>query len=133
MAFEDVKDEIFDMVKPKDSLKITLDDLYESGQGDVVISILIDSHGFWAYDNRESISPDVEVDENAEPLTSDNEPSTETGSSDTNQPKAPHTPPPQHAVHPSRTAHHPNDQHALQGVQEEEVSDSEEDIEQILI
>ncbi|XP_032882334.1 serine/threonine-protein phosphatase 2A regulatory subunit B'' subunit gamma [Amblyraja radiata] len=53
VSFQDVKDEIFDMVKPKDPYKITLQDLISSGQGDTVSSILIDLNGFWTYENRE--------------------------------------------------------------------------------
>ncbi|XP_061824401.1 serine/threonine-protein phosphatase 2A regulatory subunit B'' subunit gamma isoform X1 [Nerophis lumbriciformis] len=53
VSFQDVKDEIFDMVKPKDPYKITLQDLVNSGQGDTVASILIDLNGFWTYENRE--------------------------------------------------------------------------------
>ena len=58
VSFEDVKDEIFDMVKPEDPLKITLDDLHRSGQGDTVVSILIDLNGFWSYENREVLVVD---------------------------------------------------------------------------
>lgn len=47
------QDEIFDMVKPKDPYKITLQDLVNSCQGDTVVSILIDLNGFWTYENRE--------------------------------------------------------------------------------
>ncbi|RXM91415.1 Serine/threonine-protein phosphatase 2A regulatory subunit B'' subunit gamma [Acipenser ruthenus] len=47
------RDEIFDMVKPKDPCKITLQDLVNSSQGDTVTSILIDLNGFWTYENRE--------------------------------------------------------------------------------
>ncbi|XP_069494548.1 serine/threonine-protein phosphatase 2A regulatory subunit B'' subunit gamma isoform X2 [Ambystoma mexicanum] len=53
VSFHDVKDEIFDMVKPKDPFKITLQDLIQSGQGDTVSSILMDLNGFWSYENRE--------------------------------------------------------------------------------
>ena len=56
--FQDVKDEIFDMVKPRDPCKITLQDLIDSGQGEVVVSILIDLNGFWTYENREVLVPD---------------------------------------------------------------------------
>uniref|UniRef100_T1J5W6 Serine/threonine-protein phosphatase 2A regulatory subunit B'' subunit gamma n=1 Tax=Strigamia maritima TaxID=126957 RepID=T1J5W6_STRMM len=56
--FADVKDEIFDMVKPKDPLKITLQDLIECGHGDTVVSILIDLNGFWSYENRGSSIPE---------------------------------------------------------------------------
>ncbi|XP_065196082.1 serine/threonine-protein phosphatase 2A regulatory subunit B'' subunit gamma-like [Sycon ciliatum] len=58
VQFEDVKDEIFDMVKPVDSLKITLEDLLRCGQGDTVISLLIDLKGFWLYENREQLVAD---------------------------------------------------------------------------
>ncbi|XP_065196262.1 serine/threonine-protein phosphatase 2A regulatory subunit B'' subunit gamma-like isoform X1 [Sycon ciliatum] len=58
VQFEDVKDEIFDMVKPVDSLKITLEDLLRCGQGDTVISLLIDLKGFWLYENREQLAAD---------------------------------------------------------------------------
>jgi serine/threonine-protein phosphatase 2A regulatory subunit B'' len=51
---EVVKDEIFDMVRPKDPLHITLDDLLASGVGDMVVDILTDVNGFIRYDNRES-------------------------------------------------------------------------------
>ena len=53
IGFQDVKDEIFDMVKPADPLRITLQDLISSGQGGTVVSILIDLNGFWTYENRE--------------------------------------------------------------------------------
>ena len=53
VSFQDVKDEIFDMVKPVDPYKISLQDLIQSGQGDTVSSILIDLNGFWTYENRE--------------------------------------------------------------------------------
>ncbi|XP_037813861.1 serine/threonine-protein phosphatase 2A regulatory subunit B'' subunit gamma-like isoform X1 [Lucilia sericata] len=51
--FEDLKDEIFDMVKSKDPYKITLQDLINCGQAETVVSILIEFHKFWAYENRE--------------------------------------------------------------------------------
>lgn len=54
--FEDIKDELFDMVKPKDPEKITLSDLIACGQGDTFVSILIEFHGFWAYENREAVA-----------------------------------------------------------------------------
>ena len=46
VRFEDVKDEIFDMVRPKDPLRIKLDDLIHCCNGDTVVSILIDLNGF---------------------------------------------------------------------------------------
>lgn len=57
--FEDVKDEIFDMVKPAHSSRITLKDLIACSQGDTVVSILIEFHKFWAYENRESMIVDT--------------------------------------------------------------------------
>lgn len=56
VCFEDVKDELFDMVRPKDQEKITLNDLLTCGQGDTFVSILIEFHGFWAYENREAVA-----------------------------------------------------------------------------
>lgn len=53
--FEDVKDEIFDMIKPKDPTKIYLKDLIACNQGETVVSILIEFHKFWAYENREAM------------------------------------------------------------------------------
>jgi serine/threonine-protein phosphatase 2A regulatory subunit B'' len=58
VLFQDVKDEIFDMVKPRDPLRITLADLVRSGHGDTVISILTDLNGFWSYENREVLVVD---------------------------------------------------------------------------
>lgn len=55
VSFDDVKDELFDMVRPKHPERITLDDLLQCGQGDTFISILIEFHGFWSYENRESV------------------------------------------------------------------------------
>ena len=66
MHFEDVKDEIFDMVRPKDPCKITLQDLINCAQGDTVVSILIDLNGFWTYENREVLASDnsnIELEE----------------------------------------------------------------------
>jgi serine/threonine-protein phosphatase 2A regulatory subunit B'' len=51
--FEDIRDEIYDMVKPAQPLCITLQDLINSGQGETVVGILTDLSGFWAYENRE--------------------------------------------------------------------------------
>ena len=58
VIFEDVKDEIFDMVAPLDPLKITLTDLIRSGQGETVVQILTDLNGFWSYENREVLVAD---------------------------------------------------------------------------
>lgn len=57
--FEDVKNEIFDMVKPEDPTRITLKDLISCGQGETVVSILIEFHRFWSYENRESVVSDA--------------------------------------------------------------------------
>lgn len=64
VSFEDVKDEIFDMVKPEDPMNITLQDLINCGQGDTIVSVLIDLNGFWTYENREVLV--AEVNEEAE-------------------------------------------------------------------
>ncbi|GAB1609697.1 serine/threonine-protein phosphatase 2A regulatory subunit B'' subunit gamma-like isoform X2 [Argonauta hians] len=63
ILFEDVRDEIFDMVKPKEPFKITLQDLIHCGKGDTVLSILIDLNDFWTYENRETIVLDEAKDE----------------------------------------------------------------------
>lgn len=63
LMIEDVKDEIFDMVKPQDPLRITLEDLVECKQGDTVCSMLIDIGGFWAHDNRENLAAQQEPTE----------------------------------------------------------------------
>uniref|UniRef100_H2ZK94 Serine/threonine-protein phosphatase 2A regulatory subunit B'' subunit gamma n=1 Tax=Ciona savignyi TaxID=51511 RepID=H2ZK94_CIOSA len=62
VSFADVKDEIFDMVKPEDPLKITLQDLVNSG-GETVTNILIDLNGFWTYENREVLVADGNAEE----------------------------------------------------------------------
>ncbi|XP_055372665.1 serine/threonine-protein phosphatase 2A regulatory subunit B'' subunit gamma-like [Condylostylus longicornis] len=61
--FEDVKDEIFDMVKSVDPTKITLKDLINCGQAETIVSILIEFHKFWAYENREAIVIETNPDE----------------------------------------------------------------------
>lgn len=52
IKFEDVKDEIFDMAKPKDPARITLQDLIDCGRGGLIVSLLIDVNGFWSYESR---------------------------------------------------------------------------------
>jgi len=71
VPFEDVKDEIFDMVSPADPLRLTLADLVSSGQGDTVVSILTDLNGFWSYENREVLVVDsaLEAGESGRPDT----------------------------------------------------------------
>lgn len=54
-SVEDVKDEIFDMVKPKDPLHITLKDLIDCKVGATVIGMLTDLYSFWQYDRREQL------------------------------------------------------------------------------
>ncbi|CAG0924372.1 unnamed protein product, partial [Notodromas monacha] len=46
VSFSDIKDELFDMIKPQEPDRITLKDLCRSGQGDVLVSVLIDLNGF---------------------------------------------------------------------------------------
>lgn len=53
VQFEDIKDEIYDMIKPKDPYKITLQDFQESDYGGEVISLLIDLNGLWNHENRD--------------------------------------------------------------------------------
>ncbi|XP_017104901.2 serine/threonine-protein phosphatase 2A regulatory subunit B'' subunit gamma-like isoform X1 [Drosophila bipectinata] len=53
VLFQDLKDEIFDMVKPSDPMKITVKDLLNSEQGETVVSILIEYQRFSAYENRD--------------------------------------------------------------------------------
>ncbi|XP_054262977.1 serine/threonine-protein phosphatase 2A regulatory subunit B'' subunit gamma-like isoform X1 [Macrosteles quadrilineatus] len=59
VSFHDVKDEMFDMIKPVDPTKITLQDLLNSGQGETLVSILIDLNGFWTYENREQMAAET--------------------------------------------------------------------------
>ena len=53
VSFDDVVHELFDIVRPANSDYITLEDLVRCGQGDIVLSIIIDLDGFWRYENRE--------------------------------------------------------------------------------
>lgn len=53
---EDVKDEIFDMSRPADSQFITFQDLLNTGQGDVIMSLLVDFRAFFDYDQREYVN-----------------------------------------------------------------------------
>merc|ERR1712151_920683 len=50
-SVDDVKDEIFDMVKSKEPGVITLEDLIQCRQGGTVLSMLMDAAAFWRYDN----------------------------------------------------------------------------------
>ncbi|CAG0884692.1 unnamed protein product [Cyprideis torosa] len=60
VSFEDIKDEIFDMVKPVDPLKITLSDLIRCGKGGTAVSILFDINEFWNHENRELLVPSMD-------------------------------------------------------------------------
>ncbi|CAK9100514.1 Serine/threonine-protein phosphatase 2A regulatory subunit B'' subunit gamma [Durusdinium trenchii] len=62
-SVDDVKDEIFDMVRSKTTGIITLDDLLHCSQGGTVLSMLFDAAAFWLYDNRESLLMEQEDDE----------------------------------------------------------------------
>ena len=42
------------MAKPQITQAITLQDLINSGQGDIIVSMLIDAKAFYDYDQRES-------------------------------------------------------------------------------
>ncbi|XP_075223773.1 serine/threonine-protein phosphatase 2A regulatory subunit B'' subunit gamma-like isoform X2 [Lycorma delicatula] len=59
VSFHDIKDELFDMIKPVCPTKITLQDLFNSGQGETLVSILIDLNGFWTYENREAMAAET--------------------------------------------------------------------------
>ena len=52
---EDVVDEIFDMVKPKERAAITLKDLIDCKVGETVVGILTDVFAFLQYDQREQL------------------------------------------------------------------------------
>ncbi|KAG8636589.1 hypothetical protein MANES_15G015000v8 [Manihot esculenta] len=60
LCIEDVRDEIWDMVKPTDPLRMALSDLLSCKQGGTVASMLIDVRGFWAHDNRENLLQEEE-------------------------------------------------------------------------
>ncbi|PIK41335.1 putative serine/threonine-protein phosphatase 2A regulatory subunit B'' subunit gamma [Apostichopus japonicus] len=66
VSFADVKDEIFDMVRPSDPLHITLQDLIQSNHGETVVNILTDLNGFWTYENREEFMAENNSSENVE-------------------------------------------------------------------
>ncbi len=55
VTVEDVKDEIFDMVKPAEGGFITLRDLENCKVGDTVVGMLTDMHAFWQYDRLEQL------------------------------------------------------------------------------
>uniref|UniRef100_A0A061SGU4 Protein phosphatase 2 (Formerly 2A), regulatory subunit B n=1 Tax=Tetraselmis sp. GSL018 TaxID=582737 RepID=A0A061SGU4_9CHLO len=55
LSIGDVRDEIFDMVKPRRELEITLKDLIDSKIGGTVMTIMADERVFWEYDSRETL------------------------------------------------------------------------------
>ncbi|CAL8102838.1 unnamed protein product [Calicophoron daubneyi] len=57
--FNDIHNEIFDMVKPANPNFITLDDLIKCGKGETVVNILTDLQGFWTHENREMLLSDL--------------------------------------------------------------------------
>ncbi|CAG2104963.1 unnamed protein product, partial [Medioppia subpectinata] len=61
LNFDDVCNEIFDMVRPLEMAKITFEDLISCGQAETVMNILIDINGFYAYENREQQLVEVEA------------------------------------------------------------------------
>ena len=51
---DDVVDEVFDMIRPKNPAFITIKDLMNSKMGGTMLNILTDTHAFFNYDNREN-------------------------------------------------------------------------------
>ena len=62
---DDIKDEIWDMIKPKNPNYITLQDVLNSSYSDLVLSLLIDAKAFYQHDQKEYqyIDEFVELDE----------------------------------------------------------------------
>jgi len=56
VSLDDIKDEIFDMIKPEEPTKITLKDIICSKMGHILVNILIDFNGFWSYEFRETLA-----------------------------------------------------------------------------
>ena len=54
---DDLKDEIWDMIKPKNPNYFTLQDVLASPYGDTVLSLLIDAKAFFYHDKREFGNP----------------------------------------------------------------------------
>jgi hypothetical protein len=59
---DDVKDEIWDMIKPKNKNYFTLQDVLNSPYGDVVLSLLIDAKSFYYHDQKEYMIIDEFMD-----------------------------------------------------------------------
>jgi len=51
---DDIKDEIWDMIKPKNPNYITIQDILGSSYGDSVLSLLIDAKSFYLHDQKEN-------------------------------------------------------------------------------
>jgi len=66
LRIEDVSNEVFDMVKPREAGRITLADFVQSGCGATVVDILADLNAFWRYDNRESLMHEDESEDEGE-------------------------------------------------------------------
>jgi len=64
-SVDDVKDEIFDMVKAKDAGTITRQELLDCRKGGSVLAMLIDAAAFWRYDHRESLMMEPNDDDDA--------------------------------------------------------------------
>lgn len=50
---DDIKDEIWDMVKPKNKSFVTLEDILASSQSDLILPILFDAKAFYEHDQKE--------------------------------------------------------------------------------
>ena len=58
MELDHIADEIFDMARSSDPLRITVKDLIECGQGGTILGILTDINDFLSYENRENQQED---------------------------------------------------------------------------
>lgn len=56
----DVKDEIFDMVTPRNPGYITLQDLQQCGVGEHICGMLVDTQCYFEYDQREQLAQQEE-------------------------------------------------------------------------
>ncbi|MFH4977906.1 hypothetical protein AB6A40_004615 [Gnathostoma spinigerum] len=52
--FEDIRDEIFDLCRPKSEQRISMNELLSSGKGDTIVGILTDIDCLSQYENREN-------------------------------------------------------------------------------
>ena len=50
---DDIKDELWDMIGPKNPMYITLQDVLNSKYSDTVLSLLIDAKAFYQHDQKE--------------------------------------------------------------------------------